>query len=81
MENFIFWAVILTPFLSFDFDYLYCLIFNSIMPNIHRMVKHALKILQHLLQDFHRVFNHFLGTKHDRGKLPLCLFEVKCIKK
>ena len=32
--------------------------------SVHKMVKHTLKILQHLLQDFQRAFDHFVDTRH-----------------
>ena len=31
--------------------------------NVHNMVKHMLKISQHLLQDFQRTFGHFEVTR------------------
>ena len=31
-------------------------------PSVHKLVKHTFKILQHLLQDFERVFDHFFDT-------------------
>ena len=34
--------------------------------NDPKIVKHTLKILQHLLQDFQRVFDHFVDTRHHR---------------
>ena len=39
------------------------------MPVVHKMVKHPLKILQHLLQRFSRVFDQFVDTRHYRVKL------------
>ena len=32
---------------------------NHIMPSVHKMVKHTLKNLQYLFQDFQRMFNNF----------------------
>ena len=40
------------------------------MPSSRKMVKHMLKILQHLMQYIQRVFDHFADAKHcrDNGK-------------
>ena len=35
------------------------------------MVKHTLRILQHLLQDFERELDHFVDTRHYRVKFFL----------
>ena len=37
------------------------------MPSVHKTVKHTLKILQQILQDFERVFRHFLESRHIIG--------------
>ena len=36
---------------------------NPIMPSIHKFVKHMLKILQLILQDFKHMFDHFMDTR------------------
>ena len=33
------------------------------MPGVFKMIKCTLKILQHLLQDYQHVFDHFMGTR------------------
>ena len=39
---------------------------NPITPGFHKMVKHTLKILKQMLQDFQNVFHHFLDARHYR---------------
>ena len=40
------------------------LIWTLLMYGVHVMIKHMLKILQQILQDFERVFYHFLITRN-----------------
>ena len=35
---------------------------DPILPGVHKMVKHTLNVLQYLLQDFKRVFDHVVDT-------------------
>ena len=35
---------------------------NPIKPDVHKMDKHTFKILQKMLQDLQRVFDHFMDT-------------------
>ena len=42
--------------------------FNPITYGVYKMVKCALKILQKLLPDFYRVFDHFVDTRRYRTK-------------
>ena len=39
------------------------------MPCVHKMVKPTLKTLQQMLQDFKRVFDHFVDTRHYNVKM------------
>ena len=39
------------------------------MLSVYRMVKHIIKIVQHLLQDFHSVYDHFMDIVHYMVKL------------
>ena len=52
------------------------------MPSVHKMIKHALKILEYLLLKFQRVFDHFQDTTQYRvnHKTFLCNFATptKC---
>ena len=43
---------------------------NSITPDVHKMVKYALKIWQLQLQSFKHVFDHFADTKLYKSKVP-----------
>ena len=45
---------------------------NPTRPSVQKMVKRTLKILQHLLQDFQQVFDHFVDTRHCRVKIICC---------
>ena len=38
------------------------------MPSVDKIIKNALKIFQHLLLKFQRVFDHFLDTTHYRNR-------------
>ena len=38
-------------------------IFTTLTPSVHKMVKHALKFFRHLLQDFKSVFDYFADTR------------------
>ena len=38
-------------------------------PSVQTTIKHTLKILQEILQDFSRVFDHFVETRRYRVKL------------
>ena len=35
---------------------------NPVKPDVHKMDKHTFKILQKMLQDLQRVFDHFMDT-------------------
>ena len=39
---------------------------HCLNPGIRKMVKHTLKILEHLVQDFYCVFDHFGEARHCR---------------
>ena len=43
--------------------------FKPKMPSVHKMFKHTLKILQDLLQDFSREFDHFLDARCYKVKM------------
>ena len=51
---------------------------NPIMPSIHKFVKHMLKILQLILQDFKHMFDHFMDTRVNQSSFIACpnLFPV-----
>ena len=38
--------------------------FNPLMPGVHKMVKHTLKIMHHFQQNFYPMFDHFVDTTH-----------------
>ena len=40
------------------------MLLDPVMPTVHKMVEHTLKLLQYLLQDFKREFDYFVNTKH-----------------
>ena len=42
------------------------------MPGAHKMIKHMLKILQHFLQIFYRVIDHFVNTSHKKKLILHC---------
>ena len=41
---------------------------SPMISNVHKMVRHTLKIVQQFLHDFQRVFDNFVDTRHDRVK-------------
>ena len=41
--------------------------FNPYIPNVQKVVKRTLNILPQMLQDFERMFEHFVHTKHYKG--------------
>ena len=49
--------------------------------NVHNMVKHMLKISQHLLQDFQRTFGHFEVTRRYGVRDHSFGTYAKCFKK
>ena len=40
------------------------------MSNDYKMIKNMFKFLQHFMQDFYHVFDHFVETSRYRIKLP-----------
>ena len=40
------------------------------MSNDYKMIKNMFKFLQHLMQDFYHVFDHFVETSRYRIKFP-----------
>ena len=57
-------------------------LFNPLTPGVHKMFKRTLNILQHLLQDFYRVCDHFVGTRCYRVKSQNFLYDAifECFK-
>ena len=51
--------------------------FNPIMPGVHKIVRHTLKILQNLLKDFKSVFHLFMDTRHDRATMLLQCLKIQ----
>ena len=51
------------------------------MSGVHKMVKHTSKILQHLLQNFEHMFNHFMNARHWAKRTQIKVFEAKILSK
>ena len=53
---------------------------NAITLNVHKLVNHPLKILQHLLQNFERVFNRLINARRYKVERSFCITEPRDYK-